>query len=70
MEDITAVGRIRKIGGSFTLTIPMKMVREQNLVEDELVEVKVRKRRINGFGIFRGIGPYKREEDRMKDRDS
>ena len=51
MEEISTLARTRRIGGSLVVTIPAEVVREQNIIENEVVEVKVRKRRINGFEI-------------------
>ena len=64
MSNIT---KTRAIGGSLVVTIPMEIVREKNLQEDELVEIEVRKKKNDFFGICRGIGKFT-EEDRMEDR--
>ena len=68
MEEIHTIARTRRIGGSLVITIPAEVIKEQQIDENEIIEIKVRKRRIDGFGMLKGIGSYKREEDRMKDR--
>lgn len=65
MEEAISIGKLRRIGGSFTVTIPINVIRENNLNEDELVEIKIRKKRINGFGILKEISSFSRE-DRAK----
>jgi len=64
MEAIT---RTRVIGGSLVVTIPRELVKEENLIEGELVEIKVKKKRRNFFGALKGIGKFTRE-DRTGDR--
>ena len=64
MEAIT---RTRVIGGSLVVTIPRELVKEENLIEGELVEIKVKKKRRNFFGVLKGIGKFTRE-DRTGDR--
>lgn len=65
---MTAITRIRSLGGSLAVTIPVELVREQGLKEDEVVEIEIKKHRKSYFGSLKGIGAYNREEDRMKDR--
>lgn len=69
MEEQSALARTRRIGGSLIVTIPAEIVRTQQLNENQLVEIKVKKRQIDGFGALKGIGSYNRKEDRMEDRE-
>ncbi len=69
MEEETALARTRKIGGSLVVTIPKEIVKLKQLRENEIVEIKVKKKRRDYFGALKGIGSYNREEDRMKDRE-
>jgi hypothetical protein len=66
---MAALTRIRTLGGSLAVTIPIELVREKGLKEDEVVEIEVKKHKKDYFGAFKGIGPYNREEDRTKDRE-
>lgn len=65
----TTIAKTRTIGGSLVVTIPAEVVKLQNLKDGEYIEIKVRKKKRDYFGAFRGIGPYIREEDRAKDRE-
>ena len=64
MANIT---RIRALGGSLAVTIPVELVRNQNLKEDEIVEIDIRKHKKDYFGVLKGIGNFT-EKDRIKDR--
>jgi hypothetical protein len=66
---MVALTKIRALGGSLAVTIPIELVRKESLKEDELVEIEIKKVRKDYFGALKGIGNYKREEDRMKDRE-
>ena len=65
---MAALTKIRVLGGSLAVTIPIDLVRTAGLKKDELVEIKVKKVKKNYFGALKGIGSYKREDDRTKDR--
>lgn len=67
-EQMKMLTRMKRIGGSLMVTVPANVVKQENFQEDDLVEITVKKRKIEGFGILKGIGSYNREEDRMKDR--
>jgi len=67
MEEETAIVKTRRIGGSIVVTIPSKIVELEQLDENELVEIKVKKKRVDGFGALKGIGSFTRK-DRMEDR--
>ena len=56
------VTRARKIGGSIVVTIPKEIVKEENIREGQIVEVEIKKVIKSGFGIAKGIGPYKHEK--------
>ena len=53
-----------KVGGSFMVTIPKEIV---DLMEIELkkpVILKIEKKRdLQGFGMFRGVGPFTKEDE-------
>ena len=66
---MAALTKTRVLGGSLAVTIPVNMVSKEGLKEDELVEIEVKKVKKDYFGALKGIGAYKRKEDRMKDRE-
>ncbi|MEK6844241.1 MAG: AbrB/MazE/SpoVT family DNA-binding domain-containing protein [Nanoarchaeota archaeon] len=65
---MVAITRIRALGGSLAVTIPIDIVREKNLKEDEVVEIEIKKHKKDYFGALKGIGKYNRKEDRARDR--
>ena len=65
---MTSLTKTRTLGGSLAVTIPIELVRKEGLKEDELVEIEIRKVKKDYFGALKGIGDYKRKEDRMMDR--
>lgn len=62
METIT---KTRKIGGSLVVTIPRAVVEEEGLTEDQTVKIDVKKLKKSGFGLFKGVGPFTKE-DKLK----
>lgn len=61
MEE--AIVRARKLGGSLVLTIPNDIVKDEGIKEGEAVKVTVEKVKKSGFGAFRGIGPFTKEDE-------
>ena len=59
MEILT---KTRKIGGSIMVTIPKTIVEQEGIKENQLIKIEVKKAKKSGFGIFKGIGPFKRED--------
>ena len=68
MEEQIAITKTRKVGGSLVVTIPANIVELEQLNEGQMVEIKIKKKRIEGFGLIRGIGEFT-QEDRMEDRE-
>jgi hypothetical protein len=66
MDDIIAIAKTRKIGGSLVVTIPVEIIKDQNIEEGETIEIKVKKRKKDYFGALKGIGHYNRKEDRAR----
>lgn len=64
-EEIKMLGKMRRIGGSLMVTVPANFVKQENFQEDDLVEITVKKRKVSGFGMLKGIGSFTRE-DRAK----
>ena len=65
---MVAITRIRALGGSLAVTIPIELVRKKGLKEDEFVEIEIKKHRKDYFGALKGIGKFT-EKDRMEDRE-
>ena len=65
---MAAITRIRALGGSLAVTIPIELVREKSLKEDEFVEIEIKKHKKDYFGALKGIGKFT-EKDRMEDRE-
>jgi antitoxin component of MazEF toxin-antitoxin module len=64
---MVTITRIRTLGGSLAITIPIELVRKQCLKEDEIVEIEVKKHKKDYFGALKGIGKFT-EKDRIEDR--
>ena len=58
-----ALVKSRKIGGSIVVSIPKKVAEHEGIREGELLEIDVRKARKDFFGVFKGIGPFTREDE-------
>ncbi|MEK6847079.1 MAG: AbrB/MazE/SpoVT family DNA-binding domain-containing protein [Nanoarchaeota archaeon] len=64
-NELKSLARVRRIGGSLVVTIPKEIVKEEQIQEEELVEISVKKPRKSYFGALKGIGSFTRE-DRAK----
>lgn len=58
-----ALTRTRAIGGSLVVTIPKEIVKEELILENELVEINVEKVRKDGFGLLKGVGRFTEEDE-------
>ncbi len=58
----SALVRARAVGGSILVRIPKEIVEEENIKEGQFVEIEIKKVIKSGFGIAKGIGPYKHEK--------
>ncbi len=45
------------------MTLPKEIVESKKIREGDLLEVNVKKTRIEGFGALRGIGPFTPEDE-------
>ena len=59
----SCLAKTRKVGGSIVVTLPKELVETQKIRENEYVEITVKKCKIDGFGILRGIGPFTVEDE-------
>ena len=51
------------VGGSLMVTIPRQLVEMLNLHPNEPIEIEVKKIKKSGFGVFRGIGKFTKEDE-------
>jgi len=58
-----SVTKTRRVGGSLVVTIPKKLIDSKKIKEGELVEISVRKVKIDGFGAFRMLKPFTVEDE-------
>ena len=63
MDELIILSKARKIGGSLVVTIPIQIVKDEQICENDEVEIKVKKRKKDYFGVLKGIGSFK-EKDR------
>ncbi len=61
MEE--ALAKARKLGGSIIVTIPKEIVDEEGIRNGETVRIAVEKIKKSGFGAFKGIGPFTKEDE-------
>jgi antitoxin component of MazEF toxin-antitoxin module len=54
--------KTRAIGGSLVVTIPIEIVKEENIKEGELVEIEIEKIKKSGFGILKEIERFTEKE--------
>ena len=57
------LAKTRKVGGSLVVTLPKELVESEKIKEGEVVEIRVKKLRKNGFGILKGVGPFTAEDE-------
>jgi hypothetical protein len=55
--------KTRKVGSSIVVTLPKELVETQKIRENEYVEITIKKCRKDGFGIFKGMGPFTIEDE-------
>ena len=58
-----SVVKARKVGSSLVVTILKKTAESRKIKEGELVEITVRKVKKDGFGVFKGMKPFKAEDE-------
>jgi hypothetical protein len=58
-----SITKTRRVGGSLVVTIPKKLIDSKKIKEGELVEISVRKVKMDGFGAFRMLKPFTAEDE-------
>jgi hypothetical protein len=60
---VKTLTKTRKVGGSIVVTLPKELVETQKIKPNEYVEITVKKCRVNGFGIFKGMASFTVEDE-------
>ena len=53
-----AIVKTREVGGSLVVTIPREIVKAEEIIANEMIEIEVGKLRRDFFGALKGIGPF------------
>jgi len=60
--------KVKEWGNSLGIIIPKEIVRHVGLNKGETIKVDIiKEKRIDGFGMFKGVGSFKREKDERED---
>ena len=57
------LAKTRKVGGSLVVTLPKELVEANRIKEGEIIEIKIKKLRKDGFGILKGVGPFTAQDE-------
>ena len=57
------LAKTRKVGGSLVVTLPKELVEANRIKEGEIIEIKIKKLRKDGFGILKGVGPFTTQDE-------
>lgn len=60
MEVLT---KLRKVGGSVMARIPKEVLESESLHPGETVKLEIKKVKISGFGIFKGMRSFTKEDE-------
>lgn len=60
MEVLT---KLRKVGGSVMARIPKEIIEQESLHIGDTVRLDVKKAKISGFGIFKGMRSFTKEDE-------
>lgn len=63
MSNTTTLVKTRRIGGSLVVTLPKEVTESKGITENEIIEITVKKLRIDGFGALKGIGPFTADDE-------
>jgi len=55
--------KTRKVGGSFIVTLPKKLVEAEKIKEGEIIDIDISKVREDGFGVLKGMKPLAVEDE-------
>jgi hypothetical protein len=57
------LAKTRKVGGSLVVTLPKELVESKKIKEGEIVQIRVKKLRKDGFGALKGIGSFTADDE-------
>lgn len=63
MTEAECLAKTRKVGGSLVVTLPKELVETEKIKEGEIVKIRVKKLRKDGFGILKGMAPFTFEDE-------
>lgn len=63
MTETECLAKTRKVGGSLIVTLPKELVESEKIKEGEIVKIRVKKLRKDGFGILKGMAPFTVEDE-------
>ena len=63
MTETECLAKTRKVGGSLVVTLPKELVETEKIKEGEIVKIRVKKLRKEGFGILKGMAPFTVEDE-------
>ena len=55
--------KTRAVGGSLIVTIPKELTEKEGLRKNELVEIALKKVKVSGFGLSKGLRSFKKEDE-------
>lgn len=63
MTETECLAKTRKVGGSLVVTLPKELVETEKIREGEVVKIRVKKLRKDGFGVLKGMAPFTVEDE-------
>lgn len=55
--------KLRKVGGSVMARIPKEVLEQESLHPGETVKLEIKKLKVSGFGIFKGMRSFTKEDE-------
>jgi hypothetical protein len=63
MAEAECLAKTRKVGGSLIVTLPKELVETEKIKEGEIVKIRVKKLRKDGYGVLKGMRPFTVENE-------
>ena len=57
------LARTRKVGNSLVVALPEEIVKVERIKENEFVEISIKNCQKDGFGVFKGMAPFTKEDE-------
>jgi len=58
-----SLAKTRKVGGSLVVTLPKELVESRKIKEGEIIEITVRKVKMDGFSALKGMSKFTAEDE-------